>query len=133
MTFLPHAEPSADPCEQTRCVLMVEDEMNLAMMLEDILEDAGYHVLKAARLPQALALAQSEPIDAAILDVNLAGVQVFPVAAALRQRGIPFLFASGYGGKGLTPEFAGSPMLQKPYSVQQLLGALDAVLALPRV
>ena len=109
------------------CILIVEDEMCLALMLEELLEDAGYAVLKAARLPAALALAESARIDAAMLDINLAGTEVFPAAEVLRGRGIPFLFTSGYGRNGLPPEFLQSPMLQKPYDqalVQQALAKL---------
>ena len=88
-----------------RCVLIVEDEMFLAMMLQDLLEDAGYLVLKAARLPAALALAETAQIDVAMLDINLAGTEVFPAAEVLRRRGIPFLFTSGYGCNGLPPDY----------------------------
>jgi DNA-binding response OmpR family regulator len=109
----------------SHCVLLVEDEMCLAMMLQDLLEDAGYRVLKAARVSGALALAGTESIDAAILDVNLAGKEVFPVADELRRRGVPFMFASGYGDRGLPGSFRGSPMLQKPYDPV----ALEAMLA----
>lgn len=109
----------------SQCVLLVEDEMCLAMMLQDLLEDAGYRVLKAARVSGALALAGTEAIDAAILDVNLAGKEVFPVADELRRRGVPFMFASGYGDRGLPGPFRGSPMLQKPYDPV----ALEAMLA----
>jgi len=122
---------SADDGTALRCVLMVEDEMNLAMMLEDILVDAGYRVLKAARVPSALALAAAEQIDAAILDVNLAGVKVFPVAAALHRRAIPFLFTTGYGQMGISAEYSDRPVLQKPYSLDQLLAMLDAIMAGP--
>ena len=111
-----------------RCVLIVEDEMCLAMLLQDLLEDAGYRVLKAARLPAAVALAESGEIDAAMLDINLGGTEVFPAAQALRKRGIPFLFTSGYGCKGLPPEYRHSPMLQKPYDAALLQQALDALL-----
>lgn len=106
------------------CVLIVEDEMALAMMLEDLLEDAGYRVLKAARLPAAVALAESAQIDAAILDINLAGTAVFPAADVLRRRGIPFVFTSGYGRDGLPPDYLHSPMLQKPYDGARLQQAL---------
>ena len=112
-----------------RCVLIVEDEMSLALLLEDILEDAGYRVLKAARLPAAVALAESAPIDGAILDINLAGTEGFPVADVLRARGIPFLFTSGYGCKGLPPRYQQSPMLQKPYDHAQLRKALATLFA----
>jgi DNA-binding response OmpR family regulator len=113
------------------CVLLVEDEMCLAMMLQDILEDAGYRVVKAARVPGALALAEAEAIDAAILDVNLAGKEVFPVADELRRRGVPFMFASGYGERGLPGEFSDCPVLQKPYDPVALEQMLENVLAAP--
>lgn len=112
-----------------RCILIVEDEMFLALILEDLLEEAGFCVLKAARLPAALAFAESAGIDAAILDINLAGTQVFPAADALRRRGIPFLFTSGYGEEGLPPDYQHWPMMQKPYGVASLQQALAALLA----
>lgn len=111
-----------------RCILIVEDEMFLALILEDVLEEAGFCVLKAARLPAALAFAESAEIDAAILDINLSGTEVFPAAEALRRRGIPFLFTSGYGEKGLPPDYKDSPMMQKPYGVVRLQQALATLL-----
>jgi DNA-binding response OmpR family regulator len=113
------------------CVLLVEDEMCLAMMLQDLLEDAGYRVLKAARVAAALNLATAEDIDAAILDVNVAGTEVFPVADELRRRGVPFIFASGYGERGVPGEFREYPMLQKPYDPVALGAMLESVLASP--
>jgi DNA-binding response OmpR family regulator len=112
-------------------VLLVEDEMCLAMMLQDLLEDAGYEVLKAARVPAALSLAEDEVLDAAILDVNVAGKEVFPVAHQLRERGVPFMFASGYGERGLPGEFREYPVLQKPYDPAALGTMLRNVLAMP--
>lgn len=111
-----------------RCVLIVEDEMQLAMLLEDILTDAGHRVLKAARLTAALELARAEAIDAAILDINLAGTPVFPVADALQRRGIRFLFTSGYGEGGLPADYSDWPMLQKPYGMEALQLALKRLL-----
>jgi len=115
------------------CVLLVEDEMCLAMMLQDLLEDAGYRVIKAARVPAALSMAEGEQIDAAILDVNVAGREVFPVADELRRRGVPFMFASGYGDRGVPGEFREYPMLQKPYDPAALGTMLQNVLASPGV
>ena len=112
--------PPANP----RCVLIVEDEMCLAMLLEDLLTDEGYRVIKAARLPAAVALAETAEIDGALLDINLSGTEVFPAADVLRRRGIPFLFTSGYGCNGLPPGYRQSPMLQKPYGQAQLQQAL---------
>jgi DNA-binding response OmpR family regulator len=98
-----------------RTVMLVEDEMYLAMMLQDVLEDAGYAVLFASRVEQALALAASAAIDAAILDINVDGSEVFPVAEALLARDIPFMFASGYGDQRLPAAHTSTPTLQKPY------------------
>ncbi len=115
-------------------ILMVEDEMNLAMMLEDILDDAGYHVLKAGRLPQALeivaqsGLDEAGRIDVAILDINLAGVQVFPLADALRARGVPFVFTSGYGRDGIPNDYQDCAVLQKPYGADSILSTLKKIL-----
>lgn len=67
-------------------------------------------------------------IDAAILDINLAGTSVFPAADALRERGIPFMFVSGYGAEGLPAEYRQRPVLQKPYGIEQLQQALTALL-----
>jgi CheY-like chemotaxis protein len=112
-----------------RCVLVVEDEMMLAMLVEDILGDAGYRVLKASRVSKALELVEGEErIHAALLDINLAGKQVFPVAEQLRRQGVPFVFASGYGEKGLLEEFRDSPVLQKPYLPAALTRAIAALL-----
>ena len=107
-------------------VLLVEDEMILMMMLEDILEDLGCVVTKAARLAKAVAMAETDAFDGAILDINLVGEAVFPVAAILKRRGIPFLFATGYHREGLPAEFADQPVLAKPYlptSVEQALAS----------
>lgn len=70
-------------------ILMVEDEMCLAMMLEDVLSDAGYDVVRAGRLKDAMNIARREHIDAAILDVNLHGEPVYPLAAQLHESGVP--------------------------------------------
>lgn len=107
-----------------RCVLLVEDEIMIAMMLEDHLEHAGYRVLCAATVGAALKLAREASIDVAVLDVNLSGEPSFPVADALRERGIGFIFASGYGIDGLPPQYRGDPILQKPYRTQALLDML---------
>jgi CheY-like chemotaxis protein len=111
------------------CVLLVEDEMLLAMLVEDILGDAGYAVVKAARVPRALALLDSGThIDAAVLDINVSGSQVFPVAERLRADGIPFVFASGYGEGGLPIDFRGHQVLQKPYLAPTLINAVASLL-----
>lgn len=110
------------------CVLLVEDEIMVSMMLEDRLEQAGYRVVSAANLDAALMLARDEEIGVAVLDVNLDGIASFPVADLLRQRGIPFTFASGYGAEGVPLAYRCESMLQKPFDTGALLGVLSRLL-----
>jgi DNA-binding response OmpR family regulator len=102
-------------------VLLVEDEGAIAMLIEEILEDLGCTVVASvARLAKALEKASVVDVDLAILDVNLAGEYVFPVASVLRARNIPFLFSTGYGASVLPKEFAGCPVLHKPFAERDL-------------
>lgn len=106
-------------------VLVVEDEMLVSMLLEDMLTDCGCEVVgPAADVDAALDLATSAQIDAAILDLNLGGRRSFPVAEALRDRGVPYAFASGYGESGLNEEHRNTPVLQKPFRQADLELAL---------
>jgi CheY-like chemotaxis protein len=111
-------------------ILVVEDEPIVAMLLEDVILDLGLTVVgPASRLDEALRLAESESLDAAILDINLDGHRSYAVADALRARGIPYAFATGYGEAGLDATHAGRPVLTKPYrqnDVDQLLTGLLA-------
>ena len=104
-------------------VLVVEDEPVVAMCLEDILDALGCEpVGPAARVAEGLALAESEDLGAAILDINLAGERSTPIAEALRRRGVPFAFASGYG---TPPEgFETLPLIEKPYREADIDAAL---------
>ena len=112
-------------------ILVVEDEMVVAMLIEDILTDAGATVVgPAARVARALDLLGEEAVvDAALLDVNLAGEMTTPVAEELRRRGIPFAFATGYGAAGVPEGFAGQPLLQKPFQERDLQEVMTRVLA----
>jgi CheY-like chemotaxis protein len=106
-------------------ILVVEDEMLVAMNIEDMLLAMGHEVAGlASRLAPALQLAREGEFDLAMLDVNLAGETSFPVADILRERGIPFLFATGYGADGIEPGYRGAPVLQKPFRSSDLAGAL---------
>jgi CheY-like chemotaxis protein len=110
-------------------VLIVEDEMLVAMNIEDMLLDLGHEVAGlASRLTPALALAAEAEIDAAVLDVNLAGEQSFPVADLLDKRGIPFLFATGYGLGGIEERYRGRTVLQKPFRLADLGAALRSAM-----
>jgi DNA-binding response OmpR family regulator len=109
-------------------VLIAEDEMLLAMLLSDLMENAGYRVLMIARLAKGLELAASEPIDVAILDINLAGQDSFPLADALCRRGIPFVFASGYGRDDVPEAYRDVAVLQKPYDTAEIQAAIATLL-----
>lgn len=112
-------------------ILVVEDEMIVAMLIEDILADAGATVVgPAARVARALdLLAEQDQLDGALLDVNLAGEITTPIAQVLRDRGIPFAFATGYGVAGVPEGFAGQPLLQKPFQEHDLHRVMAEVLA----
>jgi DNA-binding response OmpR family regulator len=106
-------------------ILVVEDEMLVSMLLEDMLADFGCSVVgPAPTIAEAMPLASGAEIDAAVLDLNLGGDPIFPVADALKARGVPFIFASGYGSGGLSEAHRGAPMLQKPFRQADLERAL---------
>jgi CheY-like chemotaxis protein len=107
-------------------VLVVEDESLVLLNLEDSLESLGCRIVgPAMRVPHARALVEGgEPPDIAILDVNVAGEPVFPVAEKLEARGVPILFATGYGRDGLPPPWNSRPVLQKPYGPRDIAAAL---------
>lgn len=118
------------PNPARRRILVVEDEALVAMQLEDMLGELGHEVAAScARLDEAVATAQTVVCDMAVLDINLAGQKSFPVAEALKSRGVPFLFATGYGGSILPPALAGTQILHKPYSFDDLKSALLRVMA----
>lgn len=109
-------------------ILVVEDEPLISMMLEDILADEGAQVIgPAASLASALALAGREALDGALLDVNLGDGKSFPVADLLRDRQVPYLFATAYG-KDSDPLLAEAAVLAKPFDLRSLLEALEGML-----
>jgi DNA-binding response OmpR family regulator len=110
-------------------ILVVEDETLITMLLEDILDELGCRVSgSAATLKQALDLAGSADAHAAILDVNLGGDPVFPVAEQLVARNIPIVFASGYGVSGLPDKWQSFPTLPKPFLPDQVETVLRQLL-----
>ena len=131
-------------------ILVVEDEYLVATLMEDMLESAGCVVagpiprlaqaLDAAsseadviarekkseqEIRQSLDAASSEACDVAVLDINLAGERVYPVADILARRSVPFVFVTGYGVNTLPPEYAKRPHICKPFRMAELLGALS--------
>ena len=111
-------------------ILLVEDEMMVAMLMEDALTEAGYQVRMVGRLGKAVELAKAETFDAALLDLNLNGERPFPLAALLHEHKVPFLFSSGYSNadREIPSEYSHCPVLQKPFGLDQLLGAVRKLL-----
>ena len=118
-----------------RRILVVEDESLVAMLLETILEDMGAIPVGAiATVEEALQVVADDPLlDAALLDVNVAGKLVFPVAEALRAKGIPFVFSTGYGEGGLPEQWRGQATIQKPFTEDAVKAALFKALGVARV
>ena len=111
-------------------VFIVEDESLITMLLEDILEDLGCTVAgSAATLRDALEKSATVTASVAILDINLGGDPIFPVAAKLVSRDIPIVFASGYGATTLPEEWRGRPTLPKPFTGRQVQEAIAAAIA----
>lgn len=107
--------------------LVAEDEMYLAMMLEDVLSDAGLTVRLVARVADGLALLERESFDIALLDVNLSEEKVYPLSDRLCERGIPFVIASAYDRSYLREGIRESAFIQKPYTIPSLLRVLGEV------
>lgn len=112
-------------------ILLVEDQMLIAMDAEGMLADHGFtSVATASSAAEALRHIRSRPVAAAILDVNLGDSTSLPIAEVLRDKQVPFVFATGYGDGGtIPPEFAEVPVVRKPYDALALVQALSQVLA----
>lgn len=121
------ATPLPGPLSGRR-ILIVEDEMLVSMVIEEALKDLGCDVVgPVATRAQALALAEAEPLDGALLDVNLGGESVYPVADALSQRGIPFAFVTGYGQGAIADRYATAPALVKPFQLSTVERVLSEI------
>ncbi len=106
-------------------ILVVEDSTILAMALETALQDEGYSVVGPfARLDEALKAAEREDLDGALLDINIIGGAVFPVAETLDRRGVPFLLLSGYDDRIMRKASKEWPRLMKPYKFEELAARL---------
>ena len=111
---------NADTLQGLR-VLVVEDEAAISLLLEDMLLDFGCEVIgPAARLAAALDAVEREVVDLAILDVNVAGEPIYPVAETLARKGVPFVFSTGYGSAGIKDAYRDRPVLQKPFAQHDL-------------
>ena len=115
---------------QARSILIVEDEPLIAMMLEDFLDSLGHKICGSCDSVQsALAAVDQGGFDIAILDVNLKGESVWPVAARLRAMKVPFVIATGGHVDPPPPEFDSAPVIEKPYTIDRVTPAIDAAFA----
>lgn len=135
--------PDANPLEQMPSsplvvsetpglrILVVEDSVLVLMLIEDILADLQWEMIgPASRISEALDLARDEQFDAALLDVNLHGEMSWPVAKVLRERGMPFLFSTGYDGSTILPEeFADNRVVNKPFKLVDVMEGFQAILS----
>jgi len=114
-------------------VFLVEDEVMIRMMVADMLEELGYHVAaEAGEIGEAIRLVQCTDFDLAILDVNVNGKVISPVADLIKARNRPFIFATGYGSSGLPEEYRDRPALQKPFQLETLSKMIDTALKVSR-
>lgn len=112
-----------------RSILLVEDEVMIRMMVADMLEELGYTIAgEAGDIDEAIRLVQATDFDLAILDVNVNGKVISPVAEAVQMRGRPFVFATGYGAQGLPEKFRDRPALEKPFQLETLARAIENAL-----
>lgn len=110
-------------------VLIVEDEAIISFLLEDMLRELGCRGIRnVAGLDEAMMAVDERRPDIAVLDVNLDGVDVYPLAERLYEAGVPFVFTTGYGRDGVAPAWAGYPVVQKPFRADVLAGAIGAAM-----
>jgi CheY-like chemotaxis protein len=110
-------------------LFLVEDEVLIRMMIADMVVEFGHRVVaEAGSIDQATALAGSAQFDLALLDVNVAGSNIAPAAEIIERRGLPLVFVTGYGIKGIPPHFQARPTLSKPFLAAQLKALIDAAL-----
>jgi CheY-like chemotaxis protein len=113
-----------------RSILIVEDEPLIAMMLEDFLDSLGHDIRGSCDSVQtALVAVEAGGFDVAILDVNLKGENVWPVAKRLREMKVPFVIATGGHVDPPPPEFDNAPVIEKPYTIDRVSPAIDAAFA----
>jgi len=117
------------PPLKDRKVLVVEDEVIISFLIQDLLEELGCATIwQAANVQAALAIVSEHKPDLAVLDVNVAGELVYPVAEHLSAAEIPFLFTTGYGRVGMPDRWNKHPILQKPYDAATLAASLISII-----
>ena len=110
-------------------ILIVEDEPFIALTLEDMLDELGFaHAGTVGQVSDAIELIGRDPVDCALLDVNLGSEKIDPVADLLASRGCPFIFTTGYGRSGIPAGHSERPVLQKPFRMDDLATILKTTL-----
>ena len=111
-------------------VLLVEDEALIRMMIVEMLEELGHRVVaEAGSVEAAEPLARTSAFDLAVFDINIAGFNISPVAEIVAERGLPFVFVSGYGPAGLPTLFKDKPVLHKPFAISEFAKFISAALS----
>jgi CheY-like chemotaxis protein len=111
-------------------VLLVEDEALIRMMLVDMIEELGHRVVaEAGSVVEGKSLAEIAKFDIAVLDINIAGLSIQPVAETIAARGLPFFFVSGYRSGGIPDRFRGTPLVPKPVEFARLNETIRSVLS----
>lgn len=119
----------SDSGDKKSLILIVEDEPFIALTLEDMLDELGFALAgTVSQISEALEMIERQPVDCALLDVNLGSEKIDPVADLLASRGCPFIFTTGYGRSGIPQGHAGRPVLQKPFRMDDLASTLKATL-----
>jgi CheY-like chemotaxis protein len=118
-----------EPKSRQVSVLLVEDEALIRMMIAGMVEELGHTVVaEAGNMTEALALARTADFEIAVLDINVGGHRIEPVADIIASRDLPFIFASGYGAAGAPEKFRDRPTLQKPFLIERLGKAIEETL-----
>ncbi|WP_426527206.1 response regulator [Bradyrhizobium sp. McL0615] len=108
---------------------LVEDEALLRMMTAEMLEELGHRVVaEAGTITAAEPLARNAEFDLALLDINVGGTDIAPIAQIVADRGLPFIFVSGYGSEGRPEPFRDRPALRKPFLMESLAEIIEKVL-----
>jgi len=110
-------------------IFLVEDEALIRMMIIGMLDELGHSVVaEAGNIQEGTVLAETAEFDVALLDINVGGESIVPIAEIVRGRGLPFLFITGYAQIGLSEPFVEQPVLQKPFVITSLADAIEKVL-----
>jgi len=110
-------------------IFLVEDEALIRMMLVQMLEELGHRVVaEAGSIHEAEPLARTSLFDLAIFDINVAGSNISPIAAIVAARGLPFIFVSGYGPEGRPELFSNTPVLRKPFLIEDFAAIINAAM-----